>query len=56
MLPKFKRINTKKFTEKASLVSKKVNIIKRSILPVRKVIYILRKHPNLRAVCMKFIL
>lgn len=48
MLPKFRRINTKKFSDQTILVSRKANVIKRSFFPVRKVIHILRKHRGLR--------
>jgi hypothetical protein len=49
MLPKFIRVNNlKKFSDKIQTIQKKANIIKRAFLPVRKIIYILRKHRNLR--------
>ena len=49
MLPKFIRItNLKKFTDKIQTINKKANIIKRAFLPVRKIIYILRRHKSLR--------
>jgi hypothetical protein len=48
MLPKYKRINYEKYSKKLNTYTRKANIIKRSFFPVRKIIYILRKHPSLR--------